>query len=313
MGLAEDVAAGLSSEVKYLLSKYFYDAEGDQLFQQIMKMPEYYLTDCEYEIFSTRGADILKAFSKDSKPFDLLEFGAGDGTKTRILLKRLLENGADFRYVPIDISKDVLENLKKDLSEEFPQLTVRPENADYFSALDNVRLESDRPKLVLFIGSSIGNFREEVIHRFMAELYKKLNSGDEVLLGYDLMKNPQTILRAYNDPTGITKAFNLNILRRINRELGADFNIEAFEHYPYYDPETGLAKSYLVSLKQQIVKVDRLDQTFQFEVGEVIHTEISRKFRVEDIETYFEKAGFDVVEHFYDCKHYFVDTLVKKP
>ena len=313
MGLAEDVAAGLSSEVKYLLSKYFYDAEGDRLFQQIMKMPEYYLTDCEYEIFSTRGADILRAFSKESKPFDLLEFGSGDGTKTRILLRRLLENGADFRYVPIDISGDVLDNLKSDLSKEFPQLTVRPENADYFSALDNLQVESDRPKLVLFIGSSIGNFREEVIHRFMGELYKKLNSGDEVLLGYDLMKNPHTILDAYNDRTGITKAFNLNILRRINRELKADFNIEAFEHYPNYDPETGLAKSYLVSLKQQTVNVGVLDQIYKFETGEVIHTEISRKFRVEDIETYFKSAGFEVVEHFYDCKHYFVDTLVKKP
>ncbi|MFT6997283.1 MAG: L-histidine N-alpha-methyltransferase [Cryomorphaceae bacterium] len=312
MGLAEDVAAGLSSENKFLLSKYFYDADGDDLFQQIMKMPEYYLTDCEYEIFSTRGADILKAFSKGSRPFDLLEFGAGDATKTRILLKRLLENGADFRYVPIDISGDVLENLESDLSKEFPQLTVRPENADYFAALDNVRVESDKPKLVLFIGSSIGNFREEVIDRFMAELFKKLNSGDQVLLGYDLMKNPHAILRAYNDPTGITKAFNLNILRRINRELGANFNIEAFEHYPYYDPETGLAKSYLVSLKSQTVKIDALDQHFKFETGEVIHTEISRKFKVKDIEAYFETAGFDVVEHFYDCKHYYVDTLVKK-
>jgi len=313
MGLAEDVAAGLSSEVKYLLSKYFYDAEGDRLFQEIMKMPEYYLTDCEYEIFSTRGADILKAFSKESKPFDLLEFGSGDGTKTRILLRRLLENGADFRYVPIDISGDVLDNLKGDLAKEFPGLVVRPENADYFSALDNLQVESDRPKLVLFIGSSIGNFREAVIHRFMEELFHKLNSGDEVLLGYDLMKNPHTILDAYNDRTGITKAFNLNILRRINRELKADFNIEAFEHYPHYDPETGLAKSYLVSLKQQTVKIDALEQHFKFEVGEVIHTEISRKFRVENIEKYFQGVGFEVVEHFYDCKHYFVDTLVKKP
>lgn len=313
MGLAEDVIAGLSSEVKYLHSKYFYDAEGDQLFQQIMKMPEYYLTGCEYEIFSTRGVDILKAFSHDSEPFDLLEFGAGDGTKTKILLKRLLENGADFRYIPIDISGDVLENLKSDLAIEFPPLEVRPENADYFSALDNVRVESNRPKLVLFIGSSIGNFKEEVIHRFMQELFVKLNSGDEVLLGYDLMKNPHTILNAYNDHTGITKAFNLNILRRINRELGADFDIEAFDHYPYYDPETGFAKSYLVSLKNQTVKIDALNQNFTFETGEVIHTEISRKFRVDQIEAYFRQAGFEVVEHFYDCKHYFVDTLVKKP
>jgi len=313
MGLAEDVAEGLSAEKKYLLSKYFYDAEGDKLFQQIMKMPEYYLTDCEYEVFSTRGGDILKAFSQNSKPFDLLEFGAGDGTKTRILLKRLLENGADMRYVPIDISGDVLEDLQNRLSSEFPQLPVRPEINDYFKALENLQVESERKKLVLFIGSSIGNFRQEMIHRFMAKLFEKLNSGDEVLLGYDLMKNPLKILEAYNDPTGITKAFNLNVLRRINRELDADFDIEAFDHYPYYDPETGLAKSFLVSLKQQDVKIGSLNQVFSFESGEVIHTEISRKFRVRDIESYFKEAGFEVVEHFYDCKHYFVDTLAKKP
>lgn len=313
MGLAEDVAAGLSAEHKYLPSRYFYDAEGDQLFQQIMKMPEYYLTGCEYEIFSTKGGDILRAFSKAGKPFDLLEFGAGDGTKTRILLKRLLENGADFRYVPIDISGDVLVNLKNDLTKEFPDLPVKPENAEYFSALDNVQVESDRPKLVLFIGSSIGNFKEKVINRFMEELFSKLNSGDQILLGYDLMKNPHTIIDAYNDSTGITKAFNLNVLRRINRELNADFNIEAFDHYPYYDPETGLAKSYLVSLKNQTVTIDALNTNYKFQTGEVIHTEISRKFRVEHIEAYFRQAGFEVVEHFYDCKHYFVDTLVKKP
>lgn len=313
MGLAEDVASGLSKEVKCLHSRYFYDAEGDKLFQQIMKMPEYYLTGCEYEIFSTRGADILKAFSTGSKPFDLLEFGAGDGTKTRILLKRLLENGADFRYVPIDISGDVLQALKGDLATEFPQLTVRPENAEYFSALDNLQLESDRPKLVLFIGSSIGNFTEKVISRFLEGLYEKLNPGDQVLIGYDLMKNPHTILQAYNDTAGITKAFNLNILRRINRELGANFQLESFDHYPYYDPETGLAKSYLVSLKQQNVRVDALKQNFDFAVGEVIHTEISRKFRAADMEAYFQRAGFEVVEHFYDCKHYFTDTLAKKP
>jgi dimethylhistidine N-methyltransferase len=313
MGLAEDVTVGLSAEKKFLYSKYFYDAEGDKLFQQIMKMPDYYLTDCEYEVFSTRGADILKAFAGNSKPFDLVEFGAGDGMKTRILLKRLLENGADMRYVPIDISGDVLEELKKSLSREFPELPVRLENNDYFKALENLQVESDRPKLVLFIGSSIGNFREEMIHKFMSSLFNKLNSGDQVLLGYDLMKNPLTILKAYNDSTGITKAFNLNILRRINSELDADFNIEAFDHYPYYDPETGLAKSFLVSLKKQEVKIGVSNEVFNFEAGEVIHTEISRKFREKDIEAYFRKAGFEVVEHFYDCKHYFVDTLAKKP
>lgn len=313
MGLAEDVAQGLTSKTKYILSRYFYDARGDQLFQEIMKMPEYYLTNCEYEIFSTKGADILKAFSNESKPFDLVEFGAGDGTKTRILLKRLLENQANFRYIPIDISGDVLENLKADLSKEIPKLEVRPENAEYFNALEKIRSESDRPKLILFIGSSIGNFREEVIKKFLDELFEKMNTGDQILIGYDLMKDPNVILRAYNDSSGITRAFNLNVLKRINRELHADFNLEAFEHYPFYDPESGNAKSYLVSLKRQTVFLKSLELKVDFEVGEVIHTEISRKFKVADIERYFSNSGFQTVEHFYDCKHYFVDTLAKKP
>jgi len=313
MGLAEDVTRGLTSKNKFILSRYFYDAQGDQLFQEIMKMPEYYLTNSEYEIFSTKGAEVLKAFSNEAKSFDLVEFGAGDGTKTRILLKRLLENGADFRYIPIDISADVLENLKESLEEEIPELEVRPENAEYFAALENIRKESARPKLILFIGSSIGNFKEEVIKKFLDELFDKMSSGDQILLGYDLMKDPNIILRAYNDAAGITRAFNLNVLKRINRELDADFDLEAFEHYPFYDPESGYAKSYLVSLKKQSVHLKNIQLTVDFEVGEVIHTEISRKFKVADIERYFSNSGFHTVEHFFDCRHYFVDTLAKKP
>jgi len=313
MGFAEDVNAGLGADQKYIPSRYFYDAEGDRLFQEIMKLPEYYLTDCEYEIFSTRGVDILKAFSEGALSFDLLEFGAGDGFKTRILLKRLLDWGADFRYVPIDISGDVLKELKLRLSDELPALEVAPRNAEYFKALEEVQSESERPKLVLFIGSSIGNFSEDRIHRFLSELFRKSKSGDQILLGCDLKKDPHTVIRAYNDPAGITKAFNLNVLRRINRELGGDFVLESFEHYPYYDPESGLAKSYLVSKMQQTVELKQLGKTFHFDKGECIHTEISRKFAISDIEKYFAAAGFDVVEHFYDCKHYFVDTLAKKP
>lgn len=313
MGFAEDVKAGLSADQKYLPSRYFYDAEGDRLFRQIMKMPEYYLTDCEYEIFSTRGGDILKAFSDRSIAFDLLEFGAGDGFKTKILLKRLLESGADFRYIPIDISGDVLDLLQSRLKAELPELEVSPRNAEYFKALEQTQVESGRPKLVLFIGSSIGNFPERRIQRFLSELFSNLKSGDRVLLGCDLKKDPHTILQAYNDPGGITKAFNLNVLRRINRELGGQFNLESFDHYPLYDPESGLAKSYLVSKKQQSVSVEKIAGLFEFEKGETIHTEISRKFSIHDIEGYLTEAGFEPVEHFYDCKHYFVDTLVKKP
>ncbi len=312
MSFSKDVDKGLSADRKFLSSKYFYDAKGDQLFQDIMKMPEYYLTDCEYEIFSTRAADILHAFSEKDIPFDLVEFGAGDGTKTKILIRRLLENGANFRYIPIDISGDVLESLSEGCKTEFPELEVRPANSDYFAALDNLRKESGRPKLILFIGSSIGNFKEDAIHSFLTAIWEKLNSGDQLLIGFDLQKNPKTILDAYNDPTGITKAFNLNLLRRINRELQGDFNIDAFDHYAVYDPQDGVAKSYLVSLKQQTVQIGKLNKEYHFSSGETIHTEVSRKFRLADIERYFKESDFEVIEHFMDCKHYFVDTLAKK-
>jgi dimethylhistidine N-methyltransferase len=312
MSFLKDVAEGLASNNKFLPSRYFYDAKGDELFQEIMRLPEYYLTNCEYEIFSTKGKEILKAFSNHQKPFDLVEFGAGDGTKTRVLIERLLESGADMRYLPIDISGDVLEGLKDTLSKDIPDLEVLPQNAEYFSALDNIQKHSDRPKLILFIGSSIGNFRDDVIKKFLTEVYDRMNPGDQILVGYDLMKDPNVILKAYNDSRGVTRAFNLNILRRINQELGGDFDLEAFEHYPFYDPITGYAKSYLVSLKTQNVFISDLGQTFSFQTGEVIHTEISRKFRIADIERYFTESGLKVVEHFYDCKHYFVDTLAKK-
>ncbi len=312
MEFLEDLVAGLTAHPKYLYSKYFYDANGDHLFQQIMKMPEYYLTDSEYEIFSTRATDILNALSLDRRKFDLVEFGAGDGFKTKMLIHRLLEAGTPFRYVPIDISENVLELLEKDLKSQFPDLEVMPVHSDYFAAVEKINHVSDNPKLVLFIGSSIGNFRPGKTEEFLGALYDSLREGDQVLIGFDLQKNPKTILEAYNDRTGITKAFNLNVLRRANRELGANFRIEAFDHYALYDPDDGTARSYLVSLERQKVYVEAADLDVEFERGETIHTEISRKFAIPQIEKLLTDAGFVMVEHFYDCKHYFVDSLAKK-
>lgn len=312
MSFKDDVENGLGDKPKHLSSKYFYDAEGDKIFQAIMRMPEYYLTDSEYEIFSTRAKAIFEALSLDGKEFDLVEFGAGDGFKTKILIEGLLKTKARFRYLPIDISGDVLRALKKDLNQKHPELEVLPENTDYFQALENISAKSGNPKLVLFIGSSIGNFRQDKTVEFLKGLYEQLNSGDKVLIGYDLQKNPKIILKAYNDEGGITKAFNMNVLKRINRELGGDFDLEAFDHYPTYDPESGLAKSYLVSLKTQEVRIEKLNTSFKFAVGEAIHTEISRKYTIPQIEDLFDKSNFKVIEHFFDCKHYYVDTLIEK-
>lgn len=312
MSFKEDVLNGFRAKAKHLSSKYFYDAKGDKIFQDIMKMPDYYLTDSEYEIFSTQAKAIFDALQLDGRKFDLVEFGAGDGFKTKVLIERLLETKAKFRYIPIDISNDVLRDLKADFESSFPDLEVEPENAEYFQALENIRKKSDNPKVVLFIGSSIGNFLQERTVAFLDGLYAELKSGDKALIGFDLQKNPKTILRAYNDSEGITKSFNMNVLERINRELGGHFDLEAFDHYPNYDPESGLAKSYIVSLKNQKVRIDDLDETFTFSEGECIHTEISRKYTLEQIEDLFKGSNFTLVEHFLDSKHYYVDTLAKK-
>ncbi len=312
MSFKTDIAEGLSANQKYLPSRYFYDAEGDKIFQAIMKMPEYYLTDAEFEIFSTQSEKILEKIKAHGSQIDLVEFGAGDGFKTKILIERLLKMGAKFRYIPIDISGDVLKTLKTDFQTRFPNLEIQTENAEYFQALENINSSSKNPKVVLFLGSSIGNFREEKTIQFLEKLNEKLNIGDYTLIGFDLKKNPHIILSAYNDKQGITKAFNLNLLKRINRELDADFDLDAFDHYPYYDPETGFAKSYIVSLKKQTVVVNGINKSVEFEAGETIHTEISRKYGIEQIETLLENSRFKIAEHFFDCKHYYVNTLAQK-
>jgi len=311
MSFEEDVKQGLTAKQKRLHSKYFYDSTGDELFQEIMGLPEYYLTSAELEIFQNQTNTILEVFNNEHRFFDLLEFGAGDGMKTKILVKELLNNGAKFRYLPIDISQAVLEGLEKDFHSEFPTLEIEPRNKDYFSALSDVYSESDNPKLVLFLGSSIGNFNKKSAVVFLSELKQKLKKGDQALIGFDLRKNPHTIISAYNDSKGVTKRFNLNLLSRINRELGADFDLSKFDHYPFYDPETGLAKSYIVSLEEQSINLKNCGVTVHLDKGECIHTEISKKYTIEEIEEIVSESGFGLVKHFFDSKHYYTNTLIE--
>lgn len=313
MGLLEDVLSGLSAPQKHISSKYFYDAQGDALFQAIMKLPEYYLTNSEFEILSEQAGAMLEALNLEDRTFDLVELGAGDGFKTKILVEKLLEAGANMRYVPIDISSDVLEGLKQNFENLFPNLEIEPENGEYLEALDRVNTNSENPKLLLFLGSSIGNFDATQALAFLKELEAKLKSGDKLLVGFDLKKNPQIILDAYNDAQGVTRAFNLNLLTRLNRELDADFQLDAFEHYPLYDPESGMAKSYLVSKKEQTIQIGKAKAEFHFDSGETIHTEVSKKFSLTEIEEMAARAGLKHVQHFFDSRHYFVNSLFEKP
>lgn len=303
-----DVDKGLSESPKNLSSKYFYDAIGDKIFQQIMAMPEYYLTDCEFEIFNKQKAAILEAIRTKEK-FNLVELGAGDGLKTKILIEYFLEQKVDFEYFPIDISTDVLEGLEKDLKQRFPKLKVTCLNYEYFSALEKLNEMDSSPKVLLFLGGNIGNFTNEMALDFYSQLGDILNDNDKVISGIDLKKDPYTILEAYNDKAGITRSFNMNLLTRMNREFGANFNLDLFDHYPTYDPKSGEARSYLISRVKQTVEFKSTGKSYDFEASEAVHMEVSKKYTLGEIDELAKGSGFLVNGSFCDDRGYFVDSL----
>lgn len=308
---AKDVIRGLSRNPKSISSQYFYDEQGDKIFQEIMNMPEYYLTRCEHEIFSQQRKEICEAFDAFAEPFNLIEFGAGDGYKTKLLLKYLLDQNANFIYYPVDISNHILKELSNSLQEELPGLKVKPLNLEYFSALSRLSDINNRRNVILFLGANIGNFHLHDAASFLHRIKWYSKKGDMFLLGADLKKDPRVISLAYNDPHGITASFNLNLLSRINRELGADFKLEHFMHHTFYEPVSGEIRSYLVSLKQQHVRFSTLNWETSFEAYELIHTEISKKYSIPELELLAGEQGFEVLQHFRDSKNYFVDSLWK--
>jgi len=304
----KDVISGLLSVPKRLSSKYFYDAKGDKIFQEIMNCPEYYPTRCEMEIFSKKTRELGDALIADDDAFDLIELGAGDATKSIHLLRYLMDQNAGFTYLPIDISGNVIDLLHKSLPEQLPGLQIKGLRGEYFDMLKEAAQLSDRRKVVLFLGSNIGNMPLNESLTFCQNLREHLSEGDMVLMGFDLKKNPKTVLAAYNDSEGITRRFNLNLLERINRELKADFRLSKFEHYPAYDPETGTCKSYLISLEDQEVTINNRDH-IRFQKDEYIYMEISQKFTVLQTEQMAANAGFKAVDCFFDSKKWFLDAI----
>ena len=302
----DDVIAGLSQTPKRLSSKYFYDAMGDRLFQQIMHSPDYYLTRCELDIFTTQLPEMTKLLIKDGTPFDLIELGPGDCYKSIHLMKALTKQGATFNYLPIDISGAVLDLINNTLPALLPGMPIIPMNGDYFQMLSKANKHSSNRKVVLCLGSNIGNMSQEESHTFCSTLRKHLNEGDLVIMGFDLVKNPNVIRLAYNDRAGITSQFNLNLLKRINRELDGDFKLNEFEHYCSYEPETGACKSFLVSLEDRIVRIK--DTDISFKKNEYIWMEISQKFTQEQIDKLALNNGFTPVGNLMDSKRWFVDA-----
>lgn len=306
-----EVLEGLTNYPKSLPSKYFYDKKGDKLFQQIMAMPSYYLTDCEFEILETHTQAIADYLFYTKAPYDLIELGAGDGKKTKILLRHLIEKKQDFIYKPIDISENALASLAIDLEEILPDLKVACQVGMYFDVLEKLYRSSDRKKALLVLGSNIGNLEHKLAVEFLIKIAEAMTQDDRLFMGFDQKKEPRIILDAYNDPEGITAAFNKNILERINRELDATFDLDKFIHWQTYNPETGTAKSYLVATEPMKVYINALNTEIEFEAWETIHTEISQKYDDEVVAWLAKQAGLEILHCFTDARGYYKNYIFK--
>ena len=282
-----DLLAGLSQTPRSVAPKYFYDAQGSALFDRICELPEYYPTRTERRILERHGREIAETVGPQA---DIIEFGAGSLEKIRILLRSFDAHALPRRYFPIDISAAHLEDAASRLHAECPWLQVRPVAADYMQEAQLSALDASTGRRVgFFPGSTIGNFDEHEAVAFL-RLAARLLEGGGLLIGVDLVKDPQTLHRAYNDAQGVTAAFNLNLLRRANAELSADFDLSEFAHYALYDPRKRRIEMHLVSRCAQTVHV--AGQRFRFEEGESLHTESSHKFTVEGFRKLAVSAGF---------------------
>ncbi|SDX82360.1 L-histidine N(alpha)-methyltransferase [Flavobacterium degerlachei] len=307
-----DVEKGLNTTPKILPSKYFYDKKGDALFVEIMNLPEYYLTRCELDIFQNKTQQLIdKLQLRPNSYFELIELGAGDGLKTKELLRLLDSQNFKFDYLPIDISINSLKLLEQDLKKELPNVSVQTQQGDYFEVLASLKMSS-APKIVLFLGSNIGNMTDEQAAQFIYNLGANLQAGDQLLLGVDLIKPKELVLAAYDDSKGITAQFNLNLLERINEELGGNFDLNYFKHQPEYNEEEGIAKSFIVSTIQQKVTIKAVGKTFEFAAAEKIHTEVSRKYNDGLIEKIIANTDFKITDKIMDSKNYFADYILKR-
>jgi dimethylhistidine N-methyltransferase len=305
-GLEEAVCDGLSRANKTLPCRYFYDETGSEIFEEICELPEYYLTRAEHEILRDRADDIANAFEG---PTTLVELGSGSSTKTRELIEAFLKCHGALKYVPLDISRSMLEESANELLGDYPALEIFAIAAEYARGLARIRQEEKSRKLIVFLGSSVGNFSRDDAAEFLREVRATMRPDDRLLLGIDLRKAPDVLERAYDDSAGVTARFNMNILSRINAELDGDFDLEAFTHRAVVDEDIGRVEMHLVSQVSQRVRIGTLDLNVNFEAEESIHTENSYKYSHREIDDLASAAKLQRVAQWFDTGQQFSLSL----
>lgn len=306
--LIDKVMSGLRGRPKRLPSSYFYDEVGSRLFQRIMALPEYYVARAEAEILTEHAARIAGACGH--RPLVLVDLGAGDGTKTRVLFDALVAACGDVRYMPVDVCAEALAELTTAHRRHHPRVPVTPFVGDYEEGLEAAGERfGGHTRLALFLGSNIGNLPPDDAAALLATWRRALRPGDRLLVGFDLLKDPDVLRAAYDDSEGVTEAFNLNLLTRMNRELGADFDLASFRHYAHLDPRRNAMESYLVSTRDQLVRVG--GECIGFAAWEAVQTEVSCKYREADVVALARGAGLSPVGWHYDSRGWFLDALFR--
>nr|WP_328996915.1 L-histidine N(alpha)-methyltransferase [Kribbella sp. NBC_01245] len=284
--LRADARSGLTAEPKWLAPKWFYDARGSELFEEITRLPEYYPTRAEREILDARAGEIAELTGAHT----LVELGSGSSEKTRLILQALRDHGTLSTFVPLDVSEVALRDAARAIKEDFPGLTVHGVVGDFTAHLD--QLPGEAPRVVAFLGGTIGNLLPDERAEFYTSIRAVLEPGEWLLLGTDLVKDPDVLVRAYDDAAGVTAEFNRNVLRVLNRQLGADFEVEAFSHRAIWDPENEWIEMHLRADHAMSVLIPEIGLEVEFAEGEELSTEVSAKFRREGVEAELTKAGF---------------------
>lgn len=302
----QEILGGLMAPQKRISSKFLYDSQGAEIFNQITTLPEYYLTNCEKEILETQSQHLVQFLGSD--PFHLVELGPGDGSKARIVIEKLKEQKMNFDYYAVDICEAGLNIVQNELQDT--NIDINLLCADFVSGVHHLSDVLIDRKVILFLGSSIGNMTRAESQNFIYRLSEHLNDGDLLIVGFDLKKDVEVLEKAYNDSQGLTAEFNYNLLRRLNSELGANFEVKNFKHLEFYSHELGAMVSYLVSQKDQEVKVG--SHTIRFKKNERLHTEYSFKYNDHDIKKMIQNSGLASVKNLTDSKEYFTCAVFKK-